>query len=78
MCHRSTEVSDIIREFQARIIEEASNGYDGSDIPKYKWTFSGSLLYSITVITTIGKEENIRFMIVIVNLFKFKIGDVVC
>ena len=54
ICSRSLEVSDIVREYQARIIEEASNGYDGNDIPKYKWTFSGSLLYSITVITTIG------------------------
>ena len=55
-CLRSSEVSELIVEYQARIIDETSRGYDGSDIPKYKWTFSGSLLYSITVITTIGKK----------------------
>ena len=50
------DVSKVIEEFQARIIEEAEErGYDGADKPKTKWNFSGALLYSITVITTIGQ-----------------------
>lgn len=48
------EVTQIVNEYQARIIQEANDGYDGSDIPIYQWTFTGALLYSITVITTIG------------------------
>lgn len=51
----TTEVSKIMQEYQTRIIQEAADGYDGQDIPQPKWTFTGSLLYSITVITTIGK-----------------------
>ena len=50
------EVAKIMQEYQARIIVEANSGYDGSDVPNYQWTFSGALLYSITVITTIGKK----------------------
>ena len=50
------EVSSLIKEYQERIILEAGKGYDGSDIPVFKWTFTGALLYSITVITTIGKH----------------------
>ena len=48
------KVSHLIQEYQERIILEARKGYEGSDIPDPKWTFTGSLLYSITVITTIG------------------------
>ena len=51
------EVTQIILEYQARIIKEKKErNYDGSDIPKPKWTFTGALLYSIAVITTVGKN----------------------
>ena len=49
------EVTRIVRTYQAAIIHAKEHGYDGHDIPKSPWTFSGALLYSITVITTIGE-----------------------
>ena len=49
------EVTEVIKKFQAHIIAEEDRGYDGHDGHPNQWTFSGSLLYSITVITTIGK-----------------------
>ena len=50
-----SESEEIVKEFQFHIVQEVDNGYDGSDGHPNQWTFSGSLLYSITVITTIGK-----------------------
>ena len=49
------EVTDIMIKYQKFIIKEQKKGYEASEIPKPKWTFTGSLLYSITVITTIGR-----------------------
>jgi hypothetical protein len=66
------EVSDLVKEYQARIIKEAAGGYDGSDIPNYKWTFTGALLYSITVITTIGNIMT-AFSQPVLGLFLIKI-----
>lgn len=47
----------IMKEFQNEIVTAVKEkGWDGRDEynDDVKWSFSGSLLYSITVITTIG------------------------
>ncbi|CAL1541455.1 unnamed protein product [Lymnaea stagnalis] len=48
---------EILREFQASMYESVKErGWDGRDENNedMQWSFSGSLLYSVTVITTIG------------------------
>lgn len=39
------------------VAEAITNGYDGNNIDETanKWSFPGAFLYSLTVITTIGK-----------------------
>ncbi len=49
------ETKAVVDEFQEHVIGMVGEGYDGSDFPAPQWTFPGALLYSITVITTIGK-----------------------
>jgi len=50
----SAEVDKLIEEYQLKVVEAEAQGFDGNDIPIELWNFSGALLYSITVITTIG------------------------
>ncbi|XP_017304446.1 potassium channel subfamily K member 15-like, partial [Diaphorina citri] len=53
----TTLVTEQLRRFESNVIEMSSQlGYNGRD-PADKdrqWSFSGALLYSVTVITTIG------------------------
>ena len=58
-----SESEEVVKEFQNHIVQQADSGYDGKDGHPKQWTFSGSLLYSITVITTIGKTQQIITMI---------------
>lgn len=50
-------VSDEVRKFQTELIAAVKDGYDGKDGGSQQWSFSGAFLYSLTVITTIGKSS---------------------
>merc|ERR1719369_1273645 len=50
----SEEVKFVIAEYQEEVIKAIDESFDGKDIPDNLWSFSGALLYSITVIITIG------------------------
>lgn len=52
-----SESEEVVKEFQTHIVNQTKSGYEGKDGHPKQWTFSGSLLYSITVITTIGKTS---------------------
>ncbi|VVC28926.1 Hypothetical protein CINCED_3A011725 [Cinara cedri] len=50
-----TEVQMHLRSFQSHVIEAVRNfSYEGASKEMERWTFSGSFLYSLSVITTIG------------------------
>lgn len=56
-----TRMADEIMENYTREVYVATKnkGWDGSEgESEVQWTFAGALLYSITVITTIGRSEN--------------------
>ncbi|XP_013780905.1 TWiK family of potassium channels protein 7-like [Limulus polyphemus] len=49
------QAASALREFEWTLIKAVrKEGYDGKDEPPLQWNFSGALLYSIIVITTIG------------------------
>lgn len=52
-----SSVANELLEYQRNISKAVKNGYDGIDDPEEskQWRFSGAFLYSLTVITTIGK-----------------------
>ena len=45
----------MLAEFQERVVDNVRGGYTGTDPGVRIWTFSSSLMYSLTVFTTIGK-----------------------
>ena len=47
-----------MKKFETDIIDKTKNdGYNGNeDLAEVQWNFAGALLYSVTVITTIGKK----------------------
>lgn len=53
-------VSAILKMYQRKIAYHIKKGYDGSDEIEVKWSFPGAFLYSLTVITTIGKYLKIE------------------
>ncbi|XP_015917727.1 potassium channel subfamily K member 18 [Parasteatoda tepidariorum] len=51
----SSLATEILQDFEITIVRAVKkDGYDGKDESPLQWTFSGALLYSIIVITTIG------------------------
>lgn len=52
--------NDVLVDFQVEVYratkEKGWNGQDG--LQELQWSFTGALLYSVTVITTIGKYQN--------------------
>ena len=57
------EAGKVLKRFEQNVIRKAkTEGYDGSDSgddSSVQWNFSGALLYSVTVITTIGKSSSV-------------------
>lgn len=61
----TTEANLYLQRFQTEIIAKVKQGYDGKDEhdTTEQWSFSGAFLYSLTVITTIGKCTRVTFVI---------------
>lgn len=54
----TSKADNILASYQRDVLEAKKNGWDGVDNNmeiEPQWSFAGSLLYSVTVITTIGK-----------------------
>jgi len=53
----TTMASKEIEKFQQRLMQAVKEGYDGKEAAKSgrQWSLSGSWMYSLTIISTIGK-----------------------
>lgn len=49
-------IGEIIREFQDNVVNNTRKGLASVDNRNDAWGFSGAFLFSLTVITTIGKR----------------------
>ena len=62
------EAEKVLRRFEQNVIRKAkTEGYDGGDSEddsSVQWNFSGALLYSVTVITTIGESNSKGYRLV--------------
>ena len=54
----TTMARQILEEYQLELVRQTKRGYQGErfDDDTKQWTFPGSILYAITVITTIGRR----------------------
>jgi hypothetical protein len=59
----TTSAEDVFRDFQRQVYKAIKEqGWDGMDDvaeAELRWSFSGALLFSVTVITTIGKFTSV-------------------
>ena len=75
------EVTSKLRSFEkSLIIALKEKGWDGKESEETAtWTFAGGLFYSITVITTIGKEQFFYFKLQQVDIiFHSLFGKKLC
>ncbi|CAB4063368.1 unnamed protein product [Lepeophtheirus salmonis] len=47
----------LIKDFQNDVVKSVKAGYTGTDVGVEVWTFSAALMYSMTVFTTIGRND---------------------
>jgi hypothetical protein len=61
-CHKISlnRVGAEIKIHQDNLVHTARKGFQGDIDSESPWTFAGSFLYSLTVITTIGRWINLR------------------
>ena len=57
-----TSADRLVKEFQIEVVKNVQQGYTGAEPGVRIWTFSSSLMYSLTVFTTIGKRKETQLI----------------